>query len=99
MVSAATAIASQNWGTANSYATAEFEKLVVTGKQILQGMNDGSINPQVGQILLDAQKSQSRAIIASQHIMDLVQAEAIINAAMAVLTAALNTAVGAIKFA
>jgi hypothetical protein len=99
MISAGAAVASANWSSAESYARAEFEKLAVTGKQIINGMSDGSINPQVGQILLDAQKSQSQAIIASHHIMNLVQAQAVVNAATGVLTTALNTAIGAIKFA
>ncbi len=98
MVSQAAAAAGQNWGSAQQFAEAEFKKLTITGQTILDGMKNGTIPPEQGQMLLDHQKIISASIIASVHLMNLVQAQAIINAAAAVLTSALNAAIGAIKF-
>ena len=49
-------------------------------------------------MLLDAQRHSSQNIIAHVHLMNGVQAQALVNAGMAVLNAALNTAIGVIKF-
>jgi hypothetical protein len=98
MISAASGAASGNWQSAKDYSVTEFKKLQATGQLILDGLRDGSIPPAQGQILLDAQKNQSLAIIASVHLMNAVQAQAIVNAAVGVLTSAINTAIGMIKF-
>jgi hypothetical protein len=98
MISAASGAASGNWQSAEDYSVTEFKKLAATGQLILQGPRDGSIPPAQGQILLDAQKNQSLAIIASVHLMNAVQAQAIVNAAVGVLTSAINAAIGMIRF-
>jgi hypothetical protein len=98
MVSQASNAAGQNWGNAQQFAEGEFKKLTITGQMILDGMGDGTISPDQGQMMLDHQKIISVSVIASVHLMNLVQAQAIINAAIAVLVSVLNTAIGAIKF-
>jgi hypothetical protein len=98
MVTQAAAVASQNWGSAQQFATTEFKKLAATGEQIYSGLLDGSIPASQGQLLLDNQRAFSISIIASIHLMNLVQAQVIVNAAVAVLTGALNAAIGMIKF-
>jgi hypothetical protein len=65
---------------------------------ILDAVQQGTMSAQQAQLHLDQQRVVSAGIVASAQLMNLVQAQAIVNAAMTVLVAALNTAIGAIKF-
>lgn len=98
MLSEAARVGGANWQPAEQYADMEFRKLAVTGKAIIDNIQNGKFNDTEAHILLDGQKNTAMNIIATSKLMDLVRAQVIVNAAMAVLNSVLNTALGAIKF-
>ena len=98
MVSQASSAASQNWGSAKVYAETELKKLALQGEAVLADIQQGKYSYDEGQLLLDWQKSYAQRVIATAQGMNAIQAQAIVNAAMAVLTSALNAVIGAIKF-
>jgi len=83
-----------HWAAARPYATTEFRKLAETGKMIVDGVRDGSINPAQARILLSMQEGASRAVLTAIEAIGIIAAQDAINAALGVLKEAINTAAG-----
>lgn len=94
MLAAAKPVLQAHWGKAAPYATAEIQKLAICAAQIEAGYKSGEITAEEAGILRDMQASASRAALTTIETIGLIAAQDAINAALKVLTAAVNKAVG-----
>jgi hypothetical protein len=83
-----------HWSKAAPYATAEAEKLAICAVQIEAGYKSGELTADEAKILREMQASASRAALTTIETIGLITAQDAINAALKVLTAAINKAVG-----
>jgi hypothetical protein len=83
-----------HWGKAAPYATAEVQKLAVCAVQIEAGYKSGELTAEEARILRDMQASASRAALTTIETIGLIAAQDAINAALKILSAAVNKAVG-----
>lgn len=84
----------EGWEDVRNYAKSEAKKFAETGKLIVEGRLDGSINKQQARILVEMQKNSARAVLTAIVTISAIAAQAAINAAIGVLKTAVNTAVG-----
>ena len=94
MGSAAAHAAGQQWPGIRDAAKDELQKLVTIGVQIEVKRKTGVITEDEAKDLVDMQKNASIAVLAGLEGMGLLAAEAVINAALGVLSAAVNAATG-----
>jgi hypothetical protein len=94
MLAAIKPVLQTHWGKAAPYATAEVQKLAICAVQIEAGYKSGELSPEEARILRDMQASASRAALTTIETIGLITAQDAINAALQVLTAAVNKAVG-----
>jgi hypothetical protein len=83
-----------HWSKAAPYATAEAQKLAICAVQIEAGYKSGELTAEEAGILRDMQASASRAALTTIETIGLIAAQDAINAALKVLSAAVNKAVG-----
>jgi len=94
MLAAVKPVLLTHWGKAVPYATAEVQKLAICAVQIEAGYKSGELNAEEARILRDMQASASRAALTTIETIGLIAAQNAINAALKVLSAAVNKAVG-----
>jgi hypothetical protein len=83
-----------HWAAARPYAESEFRKLAETGEMIVAGVADGSINRKQAKILVQMQAGASRSVLTAIETIGVIAAQDAVNAALAVLKGAVNTAAG-----
>jgi hypothetical protein len=94
MLAAIKPVLQAHWGKAAPYATAEAQKLAICAVQIEVGYKSGELTAEEARILRDMQASASRAALTTIETIGLITAQDAINAALKVLSAAVNRAVG-----
>jgi hypothetical protein len=77
-----------------TYATGEFKKIAQTMATIEAARVLGQISPEQAALLLDMQKSASRSVLLCAAGVELLAAEAAINAALEVARPVVNKAIG-----
>jgi hypothetical protein len=92
MLGAALPILKKNAQDAESFAKSEFTKIAQTIVSIGDQVAAGQINEQQAGLLLDMQTSASRNVLLTLQGLALLTVEEAINAALAVVKAAVNTA-------
>ena len=76
------------------FAETEMRKLAETAVLIQLGQSDGSIDKETAEILVAMQANASRAVLTAIETVGMIAAQDAINAAIDVLKAAVNKAVG-----
>ncbi len=94
MLGAALPILKKDAQDAESFAKTEFTKIAQTIVSIGEQVASGQINQQQAGLLLDMQTSASRNVLLTLQGLALLAVEEAINAALAVVKTAVNTAVG-----
>jgi len=94
MLGAALPILKTGVANADSYAKMEFTKIAQSIVSIGEQLAENTINSEQAKLLLDMQKNASRAVLLTLEGLGLLVAEAAINAALAVVKTAVNTALG-----
>lgn len=77
-----------------AYAAGEFKKIAQTVATIEAARLRGQIAPEQAQLLFDMQKSATRSVLLCSSGMELLAAEAAINAAIAAAKPFINSALG-----
>ena len=94
MLNAALPILKKSTDDAGSFAKLEFTKIAQTIASIGEQLAAGQINAQQAGLLLDMQTLASRNVLLTIEGLGLLAAEEAINAALAVVKTAVNTALG-----
>lgn len=76
------------------YAEGEFKKIAQTIATIEAARVRGQIGPEQAALLLDMQKSATRSVLLCSSGMELLAAEAAVNAALAAARPVINGAIG-----
>ena len=77
-----------------NYAEGEFKKIAQTIATIEAARLRGQIAPEQAQLLFDMQKSATRSVLLCSSGMELLAAEAAVNAALAAARPVINGAIG-----
>ncbi len=93
IIAAMRAVLTAHWQKAAPYAEAEAKKLAICAAQIEAGYAAGTILQEEVVILRDMQASAARAALTSITTIGAIAAQDAINAALKVLSTAVNTAV------
>jgi hypothetical protein len=83
-----------HWNDVRPFAEMEMKKLAETAVQIQLGQADGSLTKKKAKILLAMQANASQAVLTAMETVGMIAAQDAINAAIDVLKAAVNQAVG-----
>lgn len=83
-----------HWNDVRPFAEMEMQKLAATAAHIEAGHAAGTINDVQAKILLRMQANASQAVLTSVETVGMIAAQDAINAAIQVLTSAVNTAIG-----
>jgi hypothetical protein len=83
-----------HWNDVRPFAETEMQKLAATAVQIETGHAEGTISDAQAQILLSMQANSSQAVLTAVETVGMIAAQDAINAAIGVLTDAVNKAVG-----
>jgi hypothetical protein len=94
MLNAIKPILQAHWAKVAPYATAEAKKLAICAAQIEAGYLAGEIDADTAKILRDMQASAARSALTTVQTIGLIAAQDAINAALKVLTGAVNKAIG-----
>lgn len=94
MLAAALPILKKHAQDAESFAKVEFTKVAQTIVAIGEQLAAGQIDQQEAGLLLDMQRNASRNVLLTLRGLALLAVEAAINAALAVVKATVNTALG-----
>jgi len=94
MLGAAQGVFNEKWPSIKDFAEAEFEKLARTLAQIELLKLSDQINEGEASVLFEMQKNTARAVMLALEGMSLLLVEGAINAALAVVKDAVNTALG-----
>jgi hypothetical protein len=92
MLAAALPILKKDAQDAESFADTEFTKIAQTIVSVGAQFSTGQINQQQAQLLLAMQTGASRSVLLTLQGLALLAVEAAINAALAVIKTAVNTA-------
>jgi hypothetical protein len=76
------------------YAEGEFKKIALTVATIETARLRGQIGPQQASLLFDMQKSATRSVLLCSSGMELLAAEAAVNAALVAARPVINSAIG-----
>ena len=79
---------------ARDYGRVEAEKLARTAQMLARGVGRGTIDAAEARLVLEVQKNASRTILLTLEGLGIVAVENAINAAMGVLRASMQTALG-----
>jgi hypothetical protein len=77
-----------------TFAETEMQKLAATAVLIQSGNSKGTLSDTQAQILLSMQANASQAVLTAVETVGMIAAQDAINAAIQVLTSAVNKAVG-----
>jgi hypothetical protein len=94
MLAAVKQVLQLHWNDVGPFAKTEMQKLAATAVQIETGQADGTINKAQAEILLSMQANASQAVLTTVETVGMIAAQDAINAAIKVLTDAVNKAVG-----
>ncbi len=94
MIGAAKGVFDKKWPGIKDFAEAEFEKLARTLVQIETLKLSGQISEAEASVLFAMQKNTARAVMLALEGISLLLVEGAINAALAVVKDAVNTALG-----
>lgn len=94
MLAAALPILKQGASNIESFAKVEFTKIAQTIGSIESQLADGEINQEQASLLLDMQKHASRSVLLTVKGLGILAVEQALNAALAVVGAAVNAAIG-----
>ena len=83
-----------NWPQVATLAAGESFKLAQTGLTIQQMSANGELFNEAAATLLDMQKNATRAVLCAASGIAIIDAEKAINAALAVVAAAVNKSIG-----
>ena len=93
MISAGSEAFGAQWKVAQSFAEAEFRTLATRLETIAQQVAQG-LDPELAKILFESQKRTAIQLIAGATALTILAVEAAINAVLAVVRNAVNTALG-----
>jgi len=96
MLAAAAVPFKKQWPSAKDYAQSEFKKIAESIVFIESQRALGKMTPERARLHLDIQKNASRTVLLALEGLGIVTAEAMINAALAVIKDTVNSA---LKFA
>ena len=94
MLAAVQKVLKTHWDDTKPFAEAEVKKLAITAAQIAAGSLAGTLNKAQGKILVRMQANASQAVLTSIETIGMIAAQDAINAAVAVLRGAVNSAIG-----
>ena len=94
MLAAVKQVLQLHWSDVRPFAETEMQKLAATAAQIETGQAEGTITQAQAQILLSMQANASQAVLTAVETVGMIAAQDAINAAIQVLTAAINKAIG-----
>jgi hypothetical protein len=94
MVAAARTTLEENWPTVSDIASSSFKTLAQALVDIEQMKNEGSISDEQAKLLLNMHKNTAKIVLLSVKVIDLVKAEAVINAALNAIKIPVNAALG-----
>jgi hypothetical protein len=94
MLAAVKQVLQLHWNDVRPFAETEMQKLAATAVQIETGHAEGTINDAQAQILLSMQANASQAVLTAVETVGMIAAQDAINAAIQVLTDAVNKAIG-----
>lgn len=94
MLSAVRQVLQVHWNDVRPFAETEMQKLAATALQIEAGHADGTISDAQAKILLQMQANASQAVLTAVETVGMIAAQDAINAAIQVLAAALDKAIG-----
>ncbi len=94
MLAAALPVLKKDAADAEAFAKTEFTKIAQTIVSLGEQVAAGQINQQQAGLLLDMQTSASRSVLLTLKGLALLAVEQAINAALDVVKAAVNTALG-----
>lgn len=94
MLAAVKQVLQLHWNDVRPFAETEMQKLAATAVQIETGHADGTISDAQAKILLSMQANSSQAVLTAVETVGMIAAQDAINAAIQVLAAAVNKAVG-----
>ena len=85
MIGEAAKVLGGKWKDARAYAEPEFKKIAMTIATIEQERQNGELDDDDAQALLDIQTTASRSVLTALEVIGVATAEKAINAALAVL--------------
>jgi hypothetical protein len=94
MVGAAKTTLEENWPAVSDIASSSFKTLAQALVDIEQMKNDGSISNEQASLLLNMHKNTTKIVLLSVDVIDIVKAEAVINAALSAIKVPVNAALG-----
>jgi hypothetical protein len=94
MLAAAEKVLKVHWNDVRPFAETEMQKLALTAAQIEAGRREGSLSVAQVKILLRMQANASQSVLTAVETVGMIAAQDAINAALQVLTQAVNSAVG-----
>jgi hypothetical protein len=94
MLDAVQTVLKAHWKDTKPFAEAEVKKLAITATQIAAGQLAGTLNKAQAKILVRMQGNASQAVLTSIETIGMIAAQDAINAAVAVLRGAVNSAIG-----
>jgi hypothetical protein len=94
MVTAARTTLEENWPSVSDIASSSFKTLAQALVDIEQMTNDGAISGEQARLLLNMHKNTAKIVLLSVNVIDIVKAEAVINAALNAIKVPVNAALG-----
>lgn len=94
MVAAARTTLEENWPTVAAVASSSFKTLAQALVDIQDMKKDGTISDEQARLLLNMHKNTAKIVLLSVDVIDIVKAEAVINAALNAIKIPVNAALG-----
>jgi hypothetical protein len=94
MMSAARTTLQDNWPSVADIASSSFKTLAQALVDIEEMKKDGSISDEQASLLLNMHKNTAKIVLLSVKVIDIVKAEAVINAALNAIKIPVNAALG-----
>jgi len=94
MLSAARTTLADNWPKVSGVAASSFKTLAQTLVDIEDLRKQGEITEEQARLLLNMHQNTLKIVLLSVHVIDLVKAEAVINAAFDAIRIPVNAALG-----
>jgi len=94
MLAAVKQVLQLHWNDVRPFAETEMQKLAATAVLIETSQADRTMNKAQAEILLSMQANASQAVLTAVETVGMIAAQDAINAAIQILTTAVNKAVG-----
>ena len=94
MLSAARTTLGDNWPAVSGIASSSFKTLAQTLVDIEEMRKAGEISEEQARLLLNMHQNTLKIVLLSVHLIDLIKAEAVINAAFDAIKIPVNAALG-----